>query len=190
MNIKNFGYPIISYETIGDGSCFIHAVLGCFCKPYISGSVKVKRDLVIQFRKDLSESLDMKKNKKTFYENLSRGEIEELSQHIPSLKKEAMKKYLESNNWLTQEYIELISEILNINIYIVDENKNNFYILGDNDIYYKKRNSVIIKYIDQYHYETCGLVVKKDYIQTFFKYNSDVIKKINNRIKHKDNTDK
>ena len=178
MKIKNSGYEFVFIRTIGDGSCFLHAVLGCFCKEYITGDVEKRITVVKNLRNDLSEILNKKINSdKTIYNQLSRGKLEELSETFKGLTLENMQKFLKSNQWFNALYLELISNIFDINIFIIDSNKRDLYRLGDNELYYKNRNSVFINYIDQTHFETAGVVTHEG-VRTFFDKNSEIIDSI------------
>ena len=127
MKIKNSGYEFVFIRTIGDGSCFLHAVLGCFCKEYILGDVEKRIKVVKNLRNDLSEILDKKINSEsTIYNQLSRGKLNELSKSFNALTLENMQKFLKSNQWFNSLYIELISNIFDINIFIIDSKKARF----------------------------------------------------------------
>ena len=178
MKIKNLGYDFVFLRTLGDGSCFLHAVLGCFCREYILADVEKRITIVKNLRYDLSEILDKKINSEsTIYEQLSRGKLKELSETFNALKLENMKKFLKSNQWFNSLFLELISNIFNINIYIIDSRTKDLYRLGDNELHYKKRNSIFINYIDQQHFETAGVVTDIG-IRTFFDENSEIIESV------------
>ena len=100
------------------------------------------------------------------YDQLSRGELKEISK----------KKYINSNQWISYHFVELISKVLDLNIFIITHNTNTIYNLGDNEIYYKKnRNSVFINYINQAHFETLGIKTP-DGLKTLFSPSSPIMK--------------
>jgi hypothetical protein len=181
FKIKDIDAETLSFNTIGDGSCLLHSLLFCFNKTYRKGDIKTKVKLTRDLRNNLSKVLreTNKKTNKTYYEELSRGEIKELSKELPQLKLNYMEKYLNSNNWLDIFYIELISNQLEVDIYIINNN-GEVYNLGDNDIYYKNRKSVILKYIDQAHFEAVGIKFNK--IETLFDNNFFIIKKLRDKM--------
>lgn len=178
IKIKELPYDFVVLNTIGEGSCLLHSILQGFNKTYLHSSNTERRKIVKNLRFYLSKVLDEKEKKSTYYNNLSRGEIGEISKFVPSLKKENMEKYLNSYNWLDQRFLELISNQLNIDILIYDQYKNNFYITGDNEIYLKGRNTVLINYLSETHFETMGVINNK--INTFFSPDSPVILDIKN----------
>lgn len=142
-------------NTIGDGSCLLHAILGCCNELYNSLSNNEKIKLVREFRDDLSEVLDYKLEGKKIYDKLSRGQLKEISKHIKEVDKEFMKDELKGNGFLDMKYLELISDLLNINIIIIDNLKKKIYETGDKDIFFKKnRNTIFINYIQDTHFES------------------------------------
>ena len=180
MKLRNIGYEFVFFRTLGDGSCFLHAVLGCFCRDYILANPEKRIEIVTNLRNDLSEILDKKiGSDKRIYDQLSRGKLNELSESFSALKLENMKKFLKSNQWFTSLYIELISTIFNINIYIIDSRRKDFYRLGDKELYYKKRSSIFINYIDQTHFESAGILTDIG-IKTLFAEDSEIIKTVKN----------
>ena len=162
-------------KTIGDGSCFLHSVLQCFNKTYNDMNNQEKRDYVKKIRYYLSESLE--ENDQEIYKSLSRAEIKTISNFIPELKIENMKSYLNSNNWLNIFFIEYISNIFDIDIYIIDSHTNELYYTGDNEIYYKKRNSIILYYIRDVHFESVSVSTSGG-DKTFFSHDSYIIQKL------------
>ena len=163
--------------TIGDGSCFLHAVLQSFNREYNTLDTEDKMKFIRKIRYYLSECLE--ENDKEIYNRLSRNEIEELSKFIPGLKLENMKRYLNSNEWLNIYFLELISDMFNIDIYIIDSHTKDLYKTGDKEIYYKKRDSVIIYYIRDCHFETVSVETDTG-DETFFDHNSYVIQQLYN----------
>ena len=185
MKIKGLQYDFVALDTIGDGSCFLHAVLQAFNNEYRQRDLHGRIQMVRELRIALSKVFDEKsKNNRTFYQNLSRGEIEELSKIHPQLRKDFMIKYLKSGNWINFYFLEYISELLDINIIIVSQKEKDFYYTGDNEIYIKKRDSVFINYIDQAHFETLGVKTPSG-IRTLFPYDSEEVKKSLKKLKEK-----
>ena len=114
--------------------------------------------------------------KSDIYDKLSRGELNEISNFVIEAKKEYMIRYIKSNSWITYHYIEMISNIFNINIFIINNGKNTIYNFGDNELLYSdKRNSIFINYIDQAHFETLTIRTK-DGNKTYFSPDSKITK--------------
>ena len=166
-------FDFVAKYTIGDGSCFLHAVLMAFNKTYIKYNDSQRRKMVRNLRHAISNYIE----ESDIYTQLSRGELKEISKFVPLMDKENMKKYINSNKWISYHFVELISKVLDLNIFIITHNTNTIYNLGDDEIYYKKnRNSVFINYINQVHFETLGISTP-DGIKTLFSPHSEIMKK-------------
>lgn len=163
--------------TIGDGSCFLHAILQCFSKEYSSYDTTGKIEFVKRVRYYLSECLE--ENDCEIYNRLSREEIREIAKAIPGLRLENMKRYLNSRQWLNIFFLELISDIFDLDIYIVDSHTKDLYKTGDKEIYYKGRDSVILYYIRDAHFESISVTTEQGE-QTMFSHDSYVIQTLYN----------
>lgn len=184
MKKNKLPFKFIPISTIGDGSCFIHALLQACNKTYNKLDKNNKMLMVRRLRILIGNHLE----KSDMYDNLSRGELKEISNFVFEAKKEYMIRYIRSNNWITYHYIELISIIFNINIFIVNNDKNTLYNFGDDELLYKKnRNSIFINYIDQAHFETLA-VRTKDGNKTFFSPDSKITKTTFQILKNKKNS--
>lgn len=182
FTIKGLDEEFVSFDTLGDGSCLLHSILFCFNKKYRNGNImerlKITKNLRNCFSKVLEET--NKETNKTYYEELSRGEIKNLSKFLPEMRLDFMQKYLNSQNYLNFYFLELISNQLDIDIYIINSEDGTIYMNGDKDLFYKNRKSVIIKYIDQVHFESVGF--KGEKIETLFDKNCYIIKELRNII--------
>jgi hypothetical protein len=187
MNIKmSFRIEKLVYEfnvinAIGDGSCMFHSILQGFNKSYINSSFEDKIKIIRQFRKDLSEILDEDIDGKMCYKQLSRGSLEEFSQIVPETSLQNMKKSLSSNEWGDVRFLELISNILNIDIYIIWNKTKKIYSLGDKELYYKNRDSIIILNSGNFHFDTIGLKTENG-TRTLFDKNEPVIKQLRSKL--------
>ena len=178
--IKGIPYKFVKFDTIGDGSCLLHSILFSFNKTYRSLSYSDRIKMVDSLREYLSNVLEEKENKKTYYENLSRGEMMEFGKYVREANIEYMKKYLKTRKWLSVVYLELISNQLNIDIIILDQKNRKIYNTGDKEIYFKNRNTVIINYIEDTHFESVGIELGN--IKTFFDPNCEIIKNMKKMI--------
>lgn len=169
---------LIKIPTIGDGSCFLHAVIQAISPLYNTMENDGKRIIIRKIRKELSNLLSSKKEDgKIWYEYLSRGSLEELSETFDNLKIEKMKKFLNSNDWFSHLYVELISEVFEVDIYIIDYRTSTLYNLGDDELFYKGRDSIVIGYISECHFETLALLEDGEK-KTYFSTNSRLISKL------------
>lgn len=177
LKIENLPHTFVIFDTIGDGSCFLHSILMCFNKKYRKSNIKERQGIVDQLRRDLADVLYEKNEEdKTYYEILSRGEITELSKFIARMKQDVMSHYLKTRRWLDIFYLEMISNHLDIDIIIYDEFDKKFYNTGDLEIYHKGRNTIFINYQREAHFEAMG--IKLDKIRTFFDSECSIVKEI------------
>ena len=189
---KPFHFPnMVRIRTIGDGSCFFHAIVKSFYVPYQTGLLNNKVfdrvSFVHRLRRDLSEklsqpvNLDQTSDFKTYYETISRGQLPILAKEYPRYSEENMKKELIESSPVDNLYNEFISNVLQKDIYLLDFLKADVYMVGkDADILYKGRPSIVILTMPG-HYELIGLQTNNG-IQTMFDPNSDFITSIRNRI--------
>ena len=175
FKIEKLPYDFVAIDTIGDGSCLLHSILYSFNKKYRSLGFQERIKFCDSLRKNLSELLEEKENDKTYYQNLSRGEITEISKFLNEMNLGYMKNYLCSRKWLNIFYLELISNQLNIDIIIVNQKNRKIYKTGDKELLLKNRNTVLINYIEETHFESIGMVTPEG-IKTFFSPDSQVIK--------------
>ena len=177
MKIKDMDYDFKTISTIGDGSCLIHAILQGFSEEYNKLINPFSKSLLArEVRFHLSEVLELPiddlSSNSTVYQELSRGELEKISKEVPDVKLENMKSQLNSFQFLTFQYVELLSEIFDINIIFISQKEKDFYYSGDSELLIKKnRDSIFINYIDQAHYETIKVNGK-----TLFGYDEKIIK--------------
>lgn len=187
---KEFQHPnMCRIRTEMDGSCFFHAISKAISKQYMEEGINNKPldryTFVRQLRKDLSKTLGekMPNSDKTYYESISRGKLKEFSNYVPEYTLENMQKLLDSSKSIDNSYNEFISNVLDLDIYLLDPYTQDVYITGDDsDILYKGRKSIVILALKG-HYELIG-IKKYDHIQTSFDYNDEFIVYIRNRLKN------
>ena len=140
FNFENMFY----IETIGDGNCLFHAILQSFYTPYIEGYTFDRKNpldrkkFVDNMKKEFSENLSNPRpgyGRKTWYQTLSREKLEELSNEFPLLEEENLKKLLLVRIPLDNIFNEYISEVLGLDIYILDGDNKRVYIFGEEDVY-------------------------------------------------------
>lgn len=188
---SNFYYPsLVRIRTDSDGSCFFHAITKAYFKPYVAGKLNGRaldrKKFIRGLRNDLSDKLASRVRPKDpespiYYEILSRGELPKISESIPSYSLKSLQQLLRSGKPVDNIFNEFVSNELDKDIYILDYNKQDVYITGqDSDILYKDRDSIVILYIPG-HYELIG-VLEEGKIQTLFDPDHPFISSIRNRI--------
>jgi len=190
---ESFIYPnMVRIYTIGDGSCLFHAIISSFFTPYNKGILYGvpldRRKFVAKFRSELADKLTQKlPNGRTWYQSLSRGQLPSASRLNPEVSLAAMQSELRSSLAVDNKYNELLSEILNKDIYVLHDDIKDLYFLGISatDVLYKNRDSIVILYSERtHHYELVGIKdPSSGDITTLFKYNDPFIIAIRNRLK-------
>lgn len=170
---------LVKKTEINDGSCFFHCIADSFHKPYQLGQID-KKEYVRNLRKDLSNNLTTE-----IYNKLSRGNLKEFSKKVKGFSLEDFKKILDSNLPIDNRFNEYISNIINKDIYLLDYNKKDVYMTGnDNDILYKNRESIVIIWINENHFDLAGILEGKR-LTTLFQYNHPFIETIRQHMNRK-----
>lgn len=185
------GYDPHIIKVLGDGNCFFHAICRAYFEPYITGKLNGKvisrKDIVTKLRKDISLSLDTVVNDKglTLYESLGNGEILKLGKMATEFSLEAMKKHLDSTEQCGDEILELVSTVLDKNIFLIDLENQDVYVTTDIEKLYKEnRSCVVLLYNMEDHYDTCAISHNGNFI-THFKFDNPFIQFLYNRLKEK-----
>lgn len=172
-------YPnLVSIATLGDGSCYFHAIVAAFHRPYITMDEENKKKFIQEFRKDLSFFLPK------VYDGLANGEMNELSKLSSEYSLNELQRGLSSMEPVGNVYHELVSNIINKDIYVLWDRTRELYRAGDNsDILYKNRESIVICYLDSGHYTLIGCLDREiNKIQTTFPSDHPFILKIKSMI--------
>ena len=177
-----------------DGSCYFHCIIDSFYIPYKVGRIKNtpfdRKEFIKKFRSDLAKRLDwphpVSKNK-TYFQTLSRGKSPELSKEIPGeITLDGMKNHLLTSGWASYIYHELVSDILGYDIYILNNDIKDVYIIDSGMMkqYYKNRKSIVLLFFPQGHFELICIKIRGK-INTLFEWNDPFIKAIRRRIGEK-----
>lgn len=195
----NFNYPDMSHiHIIRDGSCFFHAVANAINIPYKTGFKEGRpfnrREFIRDFRYDLAAKLSQKVDptdpeSDIYYDTLSRGQLRNVSSAEGELARYSLKNMqeeLRSSSAVDFIYNEFVSNLVNIDIYILDFQTKDVYVFAgtsdgnDLSLYYKQRNSIVLLYIPG-HYDLVGLN-NEGQISTLFTYDHPFIVAIRKRI--------
>ncbi len=178
MKIKDIPCDLVTIPTLGDGNCFLHAILTSCNNRYNLMNISEKGNLARLLRNDLATILDVSINNSTFYQKLSRGQAEEIAKYVTEMRKDYMQAYLRSNHWLNDSFLEFFSIIFDINIVIISAKEKDIYRTGDKELLFKKRNTILVNYIDQAHFESIGIRTP-DGLKTIFHPESEIVKLLN-----------
>lgn len=186
----DFNYPgMVRIATDGDGSCFFHAILKMLSNHIRMGLLNDypinRREVVKSFRTQLAQLLMSPSDEdpgKTYYEYISRGKLPHWSKEMPCYTLEYMQGVLMDGLPVDNAYNEFVSEVLGVDLYLLDGEKRDVYITGnDDELLYKGRGSIVVLY-GHGHYEGVGLV-RRGVLDTLFAPQDDFIVAIRERMR-------
>lgn len=181
FHINGLDEEFVRIPALGDGSCMFHAILQAFNKTYIESNNREKQRIVRQVRNDLSDILDKKIGDRVCYDQLSRGSLKTFAKYVPEASLKNMKRSLAGNDWGDYRFLELLSNIFEIDIYIIDRDKGDLYNTGDTELFYKNRDSIIILNNSNFHFDTVGVKTKNG-IRTLFDHNEPLVTKLQSKL--------
>lgn len=208
---KMFGFPkLCVVDTVGDGSCFFHAIVSSFYPLYyFTESLQSKSRVIQQFRSELAQilaspaprhivdaclktqhqlsSLDGQSNEPEkrlrYYDILSRGSLKQLSESVPEFSLKHMQAALRSNQAVDLSFLEFISLFLNKNIFLLSREHQDVYCTGDRELLEHPDRQCIVVMAGGNHYELAGLHDKSQgVVKTIFRYDDQLIQSIRERL--------
>lgn len=183
-------FNLFKIDVMGDGSCWFHAFCMAYFLPYrtqrYNGKVYRRRDIVQTLRKELSEKLSQPVNPDdpkgpTVYQSLGGGTLEELGKENKEFSLSGMISHINSNAPCGEEIQELTSEQTNKNIFYIDTNSGDVYIVSNVELLYKNRPSVVLLY-NGGHYDTCALRESNGNLVTHFAFEHSFIQFLYKRL--------
>lgn len=191
-NSASFYFPnLVRIATPTDGSCFFHAIIMSFYEPYQTGKMGGlaldRTKFILNLRRDLASKLEepidpLNPNSPRYYDKLSRGTMAEFAKACPEYTLENIQRTLRSIEWVDYSLSEFISNILQKDIYILDAETRDVYILGDaSELLFKGRQSLVLLFHPG-HFELVGLRdTATGNIQTLFSPDHPLIQSIRDR---------
>lgn len=187
VNIQGY-WNILRYDTIGDGSCLLHAIFNACFKPYregvLHGKVVDRRQMVKDFRNELADCIA----EDDVYESLHRGYLSKFSKDIDDYSQANMIKELRSDCNLGYGYFHLISMQIEKDIYIISGDEKDVYITDEYEHILSYDRPAIVLYIQGEHFETVGVETEKGQVNTCFSPDHEFIKYLQKRIRVKNKT--
>ncbi len=186
-----------------DGSCFFHAIFKAISSTYNDEEtiirdengqervVKIDKNSYIYLERErlsrlLASPISQDINSPTYYETLSNGYISsEGSKNIPELYSlNSMQKTLRDRHaFIGTEFLEFASLVYDIDIFIINDDNKDIYITGETyNTFYKDRNSIVLLFSNNNHYDLIGLWYDRG-VSTYFTSDNPFIKALQNRYK-------
>lgn len=188
LTLKGINHPnLYRIPIIGDGSCFFHAVLRSFYRDYIETTQTSVRQFYAQHLRYALSAVLEEYNPLTgvrYYDELSRGALATLaSEGLSSCSIRAMQKELQQGGPVDNLYQELVSNHLNRDIYIVNEDYGDVDVgFNDLELLYKGRNSIILLYRSG-HFELLGIAASDSMtLETLFTPSHPLIQQLYQRM--------
>lgn len=157
---------LYAIKVLGDGSCFFHSILRAFNVSYIqSDNISKRKELATLIRHATAASLEEKNplTGKTEYESLGGGYYKNFNDAVKDVEgdrysMEAMQRELLSSRPVDHAYIEILSNHLELDIYLISAKTGDVYTTGTElELYYRNRRSIVILYSPG-HYDVLGIV--------------------------------
>ena len=173
---------LVRIATIGDGSCFIHAVLKAFYKPYQDNDdASYRLDVASVVRRDLAICLGMDNPDypgHTYWETAGRGSfprmvMQQISDEdlVGDLRVDysltGLQRLFNSYNQLGDEVYTFVSDILNVDIYVLRATKDDLYPHLHTRRANVPRNGIVI-IGNLVHYEVLAVDGEDELFQTVF----------------------
>ncbi len=189
--------PVVRIGSIGDGSCFFHAVLNGYYPPYQNNNkLSYRMDLVRKLRRDIAYTLQMKdpdNHNIILWESAAKGQFSALYQqqlmgldftdifnYPVNFSLNGLQRLFNSTNYLGNEVYQYASDMLGIDIYVMRLTNKDLHVHQNTSIKGMIRKVVIISGNGN-HYETIG-VDRNNLFQTVFDQNDPFIIALRSRI--------
>lgn len=167
---------LIRIDTIGEGSCFIHAFFQAYSEAYRNADDKL--DFAKKARRDLAFLLQYQDPARPNYPIYDRYQFRNLAMLDNMYSLPGMMQHLNSNTYLGDEIYKLISDLYNVNLLI-------FYKTGEKITipayisYPTYQKTILFYYLQaEQHYETVGIIREGKILTLFNKDDVDVKKLI------------
>jgi hypothetical protein len=183
---------LVRIATIGDGSCFIHAVLKGFFKEYQEAkSAELRFNIARNIRRDLAIALGLENQEypgHTYWETANKGSFprilmqelidEELIEILGiDYSIHGLERLFNSFKELGDEVYGFVSDVLNVDIYVLRATPDDLYPHVSTKEVGVVRNAVVI-IGNKYHYEVLAVDTENG-LQTLFSPDDPFVQTLN-----------
>lgn len=180
-------YDLVVIDVPGDGSCLFHCILSSTTTIYPKSPQFKRTEMVKEFRSSLADNLPQ------YYHQLGRGNIRTISKTMSEYTLESLQQRIRnSSEYVDNIFNEYISNIFDIDIYILSEANSDVYPMGaDLGLLYKRRPSIVILYtsfsgadsiVESGHYQIIGHRRSDGSISKLFSPDYPLIKDLYSRL--------
>lgn len=198
-------FQTVKINVIADGSCLIHGLLLAFYKSYIEENIngqKISRsDIVKCFRHELAETLKKHTFKgdtslvegdetSTVYDRLNGGYFKNNANEVHEYSLKEMYETLDSSKYLGYVHLPYICDVIKKDLIFIDHNTQDVYKMayerndetGEiNSSMLKNRDTIVLYYFNDTHFDLVGIREDDGKINTLFKPDNEFIKFLKSR---------
>jgi hypothetical protein len=182
---------LVRITTLGGGHCLLHAIVNAYHLPYRLS--KNQTEFIVALRKELAQKLTMVDPGSgdaalTYYQTINNGYTAEHHKNVgtvvPDFSLEAMTSQLDSNTELGTGHLDLISKLLDRDIYLIWQKEEDLYLSDElTSMMTGKRCSVVIYWNGTNHYELVALKNNAGTFDSFFKPDNPLIQFLQGRFR-------
>lgn len=189
IKVHNYPYTVLRLGAIGDGSCFIHAIMKACCAPYQEKTVD-RNIFVSHYRAAVARWIVLSSYENPYKRNIeliAGGQLYNFLQETSTVELmegsnmnftvENLYKILNSCNYVGEEVNQIMSEVTGMDIIIVLMKTDGLHYISDTYINTRPKRRTIIIGGNGGHYETIALYTQGG-IQTIFDFNHPLIETI------------
>jgi hypothetical protein len=164
---------LVAIKIRGEEPCFLDCLSMAKHTSYRTetedGKPYDRRHHVVSLRKEIASSLTDKDplTKATIYNTLAGGRLASYAQRDSNYTLENMKYCIENHETIDNIYLELYSNLLKVDVFILDDEKADIFRPDNPKLLYKSRESIVLIY-RRGHYDLVG-IDRGDHVVSFFR---------------------
>lgn len=164
---------LLRYGNPQDGSCYVHACLRAFLIPYKKLLDDQKQSTVTKLRRELAEAYTLE-----YHRTFGNGFFE--TSGLPAHRFETIKANLaDAGFWIPSYMMPYIGDRLKVNVYVLRGLGAEVYRFGESAAHIKPgRMNIVVYWINDSHFETVGLLIDNNQVQTVFGDDHPLIRAI------------
>lgn len=193
-------FEIYVNSAPADGNCMFHALAYAMFKNYklelVNGKYVSRYNIVKSLRNSIANKLESVNPDtfKTFYETIGDGMFVSYSEHMEKYSLKSLQELFRSSIPVRLEMFTIMEQVLDHNIFILDENTEDIYVTG---IVPRDLPSVVLYYthddeLDTYddelntgHFETISVIGRSGKHTTHFDFKHPFIQLLVQRLQNK-----